>query len=326
MKNDNNVFQVLVPTGMITQGESVSDLAAGEIGILDGTTKLAIDNDPGAPLAKSIDVVMRSQNNGYIVVPTISMARLNSITKKAYAAGESAKVTITLPAIGNDSDSVIEEEEEIGVTFAIEAGDSYQIMGTNQIRKHFYINASSTANATATALGAAINADQESTTNGGFISATVSTNVVTVTFAFTNDDMSIPVAGKLVTCIPSHTSMTIDDNITGTLTTAFSFAQGKGKYIQTLEKEEAGYNGGTGLGSYRYISDNPDFYVDGFTPDASASSNYDMYVLNYDLEYPQNSGYNDNYEVIIATADSTTSTNISALLNALVFNGVKVGF
>lgn len=323
MKNDNNVFQVLVPTGIIAEGEAVSDLVAGELAILDSTSKLAIDADPGAAAAKSIDLVMNTVNNGFICPPTINMSRLNSITKKTYAAGSPAKVSITLPAIGNDSNALIAAGEEIGISFAIEAGDSYQMMGTNLIRKHFYVNAGSGQDVTATALAAVINADQESTVNGGFISAVAASNVVTITFNYANDDMSIPVVGKLVSTVASHDSITLNNNITGTLTPAFAFSQGDGKYIQRLEKEAAGYNGGTKLGSYRYIPDNPEF--EGFTPDAVATSNYDVYVLNYDLEYPQNSGYNDNYEVIIATT-STTSTTISGILNALVFDGVKVGF
>lgn len=322
MKNDNNVYQVLVAGSVLAKSETAADLVAGKTGFVDVSTSAAVDKTDSSTV-KELQVMSMGLDGSMIVAPTINVSRLNSVTKKAYSAGVSAKVTITLPAIGTDTNAVIESNEEIGVTFAIEAGDSYQHMGTNQIRKHFYVLAGTSKTATATTLAAAINADEESTVNGGFILATVSSNVVTVTFAFNNDDQSIPLVGKIASAVVSHSSIVVDNNLTGTLTPAFAFAQGTGKYIQRLEKEAFPYSGKGQLGDYRYLPDNPEFV--NFTPDAVASSNYDLYILNYDLEYAQNSGYNDNFEVMIAAvASSATSTAINDLLYNVV-SGKKIG-
>lgn len=322
MKNDNNVAQVFVPATVLAKDAAASALVAGTIGFIDAETKLGVDKTNAADV-KMMDIVMNTVNNGMISVNQIAVSRVNSVTKKAYSAGAAAKVTLSLPAVGSDAGAVIAEGEEIGVTFAIEAGDSYQTMGTNQIRKHFYVLAGSGATATATSIAASINADEESVANGGFMTATAVDAVVTVTFAFDHDDESIPVVGKIVTAVVSHATIAVNDNINGSLTPAFAFAQGKGKYIQRLESDAAGYNGGTKLGSYRYIPDNPLF--EGFVPDAAAASNYDLYVVNFDLEYAQNSGYNDNYEVMVAAVSgSATSTAINDLF-ANLSGGKKIG-
>lgn len=322
MKNDNNVFQVLVGAGILAKAETVSDLAAGDVGFINVATGAAVDKTD-ANEVKELQVLGLSPNSGMSVTPAIKLSRLNSITKKTYSAGQVAKVTVTIPATGNDTNAVIEEGDEIGVTFVIQAGDTYQAYGINQLKKHFYVLAGTNKTVTATALAAAINADEESVANGGFMEASASSEVVTITFAFGSDSESIPVLGKLVVPVVSPTSIVANDNITGTVTPAFAFAQGKGKYIQSLEKEAAPYAGKSKLGDYRYIPDNPEFV--NFVPDAAATSNYDLYILNYDLDYAQNSGYNDNFEVVVAAVTgSATSTAINDLLYN-VSTGKKIG-
>lgn len=324
MKNDRNPFLIAVPTALGSQDDTRADIASGELGIFNARTGVVIDADPGAPLAKEIQFIMNSANQGFIESPVISLARLNSVTKQAYAAGEPAKITVTLPAIGTDTDAVIEQGEVVGVKIAIEAGDSYQHVGMNRIWKHFYVDAKSTANLTAAALVTLINADDESIANGGFILASASTNVVTITFAFTNDDASIPVNGKTAMAVPSHTSITVNDNITGTVTTAFSFAQGKGAYIQTLEKMAAGYINGSGINEYRYLPGDPTYPM--FTPDAVVGTNYTLYVLNFDIDFAENIGLMNNFEFMIATASSGVVTALDAFFAAISFKGRLVGF
>lgn len=318
---------ILVPTALASQGDSFGDVASGELGIFDTDTGLVIDNDPGAPLAKKIQLFMNSLNNGVILPPIIDLSRVNSITKKAYAVGANAKMTVTLPAIGNDTDAVIEAGEVIGFKVGIESGESFHFTGVNKIWKKFYLEALSTAALTATALAALINKDDESTANGGFMEATAATNVVTITFASSADDQSISLVGKTVIGIPNNVNIVIDDNVNGDVTPAFAYAQGKGAFIQALEKKFAGFmNKGTGIGDYRYIPDLPAGQYPGFTPDAVASSNYTLYTINFDINYAENTGYMNNYEVMIATANAGVVTALDLFFKALVIKGNLLGF
>ena len=323
MKNDNNIFQVLVSGTLAAKNNAVTSLTSGTMGVYSADTNLAIDST-NAATTKNIFLMLYPANSTNLIKSqgVIKVGNINSITKKAYAAGEAAKVTITLPAIGSDSNAVIEADEEIGVTFEIESGDL--IYHISSIRKFFYILAKSTANLTATALAAAINADPESNANGGFITATASTNVVTVTFANTNENASRTLLGKTVFATCSHEAITLDDNITGSVTTAFSYAQGKGGFIQALEKLAAGWNGETELGHYRVLEVVSEF--SSFTPEASLSSNYNQYCINYDVEFAGDRKNNVEVIVAIPTTASSMITAFEAILGALAHSGKTVGF
>jgi hypothetical protein len=320
MKNDNTVTLVFVPTSLSAQGEAVSDVAtAGELGVFDFNTNLVIDADPGAPLAKELYLVMHTVNNGILRTPKISLSKVNSISKKAPVTAVAAKCTITI--------GTVTEGDYVGVKIAIESGDSYQHLGVNQVWKPFYIAAKSTAALTATALAAAINADEESVAKGGFMEATASSNVVTVTFTYGNDDQSIVSLGKTILAVPNDPALVIDNNIAGTLTPKFAFAQGKGAFVQALERANAGYMGkGTGIAEYRYIKEIPYPLYKGFVPDAVETSTYTMYTINFDIDYPENVGYLNNYEIILATPTAGVVTALDAFFAAISIKGQLIGF
>jgi hypothetical protein len=268
---------------------------------------------------------------------SISLGKVNSITKKAYAAGVAAKIQVTLPAIGNDASAVIAEGDDVQITLRISDGNVITTNYGNEVRKHFILQALSTADLTGAALAAMVNNDKESVTNGGFLAATYTagTNVLEITFS-NSDDFATSTGqygqakntlnGKTAAAFVSPSSLTVDDNITGTLTTAFSYAEGKGSYVQELERIAAGWNGSTGKAAYRYSSTLPLYNV--FLPEASAAANYNLYVFNYDLDYPQNANKINNVETIVAfpTTATTPITNFEAIISALVIGGQKIGF
>ena len=328
MKNDNNMFQVLVATSLQAKAGTMADLVDNELGVFDSNTGVTIDSTTAAA-AKSIKMFLPPANSKNIlkqVGKEINLSRLNSIHKKAYAAGENAKVTITLPAIGNDASAVIAEGTELRVTFRISDSKIMTTVYGNEVRKFFVVTAGTGATATATDLKNTINNDVESAANGGFMTATSSANVVTVTFANTNTDGSLTLFEKVVSAFASDENITIDDNVTGTLTSAFKYSEGKGKYIQELERIAAGWNGSTGLGAYRFRSTLP--LYNEFVPEASASANYNVYIFNYDLDYPQNAGKINNVETYVAIPTTATSmiTNFEAIIAALTTSAKKIGF
>jgi len=340
MKNDNNMFQVLVASTVQAEGATLATTLGSDnnLGVMDTDTNLTVDSTT-ADTAKNIKFYMSPANSSNIfasVGKTINVNKVNSITKKAYAAGVSAKVQFTLPAIGNDTSAVISEGEEIEIKLIISDGNLITVNYGNEVRKFFVLSALSTADLTGAAFATAINADAESVTNGGFLAATYTagTNILEVTFA-NNDEFSTSTGqygqdkntlnGKTASGYASPTSITVDDNVTGTLTTAFSYAQGKGSYVQELERVAAGWNGATGKGAHRFSSTLP--LYNSFVPEAAAATNYVLYVFNYDLDYAQNANKINNVETIIAVpTGSTAVTTLDAIVGALVISGKKIGF
>jgi len=319
-KNDNNVIIVAVATAIVAKDAVRADVTAGKIGFFDNTSGIAIDATNGSS-SKILNFLAKTVNNGSVLLtpPAIQLDRVNSITKKAYSAGQGSKILITLPAIGSDSNAIIDVGDDIGITFSFETGNSWQYLGTNQLKKHFHVLANTTANGTATDLATSINADQESAANGGFITATASNNTVTVNFSNTQQDFSDNAVGIIVKVYTNNVLITTDDNFSGSQTPAFAMSQGRGAWVQKMEKENLGNAGLGQLGTYRYIENNYQFV--NFVPDASTASNYTTYVINYDLLYPDSSGYNNNYEILIATADGTTVTALDALFASLTIPG-----
>lgn len=329
MKNDNSMFQVLVATTLEAKAKAMSDLVANELGVFDVDTGVTIDSTTAAA-AKAIKMFMIPTNSNNIlksVGKEINLKRLNSVTKKAYTTGVDAVIEVTFPAIGDDADAVIPEGEPIGVTFRIADSKIMTTVYGNEVRKFFMLEALSGQDATATAFAAMINNDVESTTNGGFISATAADEVVTITFANSNTDGSLTLYNKSVTAYPSDTNITIDTNDDGgTLTPHFAYAQGKGAFVQELERIAAGWNGSTGLGAYRFRGLLP-LYSE-FEPEASASAGYNLYVFNYDLDYPQNVNKINNVETIVAIPSTATTmiTNFEAIVSALTTDAKLIGF
>lgn len=323
MKNDNNMFQVLVANSIQAKNGSLSDLSANELGVIDMGTGKTIDSTTAAA-ASAVKLFLVPTNSSNILTSVgkeISLKRLNSITKKAYTAGTDATATITLPAIGDDDSAVIAQGVEVGVTFRISDSKVMTTVYGNEVRKFFFVTAGASASATATALAAVINNDKESTANGGFISASASSGVVTVTFGNSSADQSLSLLEKSVQAYPSDPEITVATNYEN-----FAYSQGKGKYVQELERIAAGWNGATGLGAYRFRELLP--LYNEFLPEASASANYNLYVFNYDLDYPQNANKINNVETYVAipTTATSTITAFEAIVDALTTSALKVGF
>jgi len=340
MKNDNNVFQVLVATSIQATGGSLATTLGSDnnLGIFNVDTNLTIDASTAAA-SKSLKFYLSPANSSNIftsVGKKIVLSSLNSVTKKVYAAGVAAKIQFTLPAIGTETGSVIPLDEDIEVKLRISDGNVITTNYGNEVRKFFVVQALATADLTGAALAALINADKESVTNDGFLAATYTagTNILEVTFA--NDSAfssstgqygqaKNTLSGKTAQGYASHTSITINDNVQGTLTTAFSYAEGKGSYVQELERQAAGWNGTTGKGAHRFSATLPLYNV--FIPEAAAATNYVLYVFNYDLDYPQNANKISNVETVIAVPTGNGAiTTIDAIVAALVFPGQKIGF
>jgi hypothetical protein len=110
MKNDNNIYQVLVGETIAAKDDALTSLSAGQLGVYDASTAVAIDST-NASTTKDIFLMLNPNNSTNLIKSQgnrINVAKINSITKKAYTAGVSAKITITLPAIGNDASAVID--------------------------------------------------------------------------------------------------------------------------------------------------------------------------------------------------------------------------
>lgn len=339
MKNDNNMFQVLVASTISVRNKTLSEALATEsnLAIMDVDLGITID-DTDADTAKNIKFYMAPVNSSNVftsVGKAINVNRLNSITKKAYKANVSATIEFTLPAIGNDDSAVISEGEDIEIKLRISDGNVITTNYGNEVRKFYILQALSTADLTGAALVTLINADKESTANGGFLLAayTSGTNKLLITLSNT-DDFSTTTGqygqgkntlnGKTAQGYASHTSITINDNMTGSYGTAFAYSEGKGSYVQELERQAAGWNGTTGKGAHRFSSTLPLYNV--FLPEAAAGSNYTVYVYNYDLDYPQNANKINNVETIVAvlSSDSSSIATIDAINAALVISGKKI--
>lgn len=328
MRRDHGVNQVLVATTLSAASAGFADLSDGELGVIDVDTGVTVDNTDAGD-AKKIKIVVNPSNRDGFLTQTgkyITLDKVKSITKKAYAAGQPSKITITLPAIGDDASAVIEEGEEVGVRLQFELSGDLNYTYSTAVRKSFFVQAGSGKNATATALAAAINNDPESAANGGFITASASSNVVTVTISMTGEDGSNTLYGRKLLVVPNNTSIVVADNITGGVSPTFSFAEGKGEYIQRMEEFAAGWNNGTGLTHYRDLTLSRKYSK--FVPEAVASSGYNQYIFLYNLDYPEADMY-DQVETIVCIPSTATSmiSAFEAIVGALVVsNATKVGF
>lgn len=361
MSRNNDVFQVLVSEGnqaILAEGNSVEDLAPGQIGFFSYDTNKSLDATSTSLKAKAkAFYIARGIDDGEGNLEDVAKSAGTHIQLRNVVSLSGRCYTPNQPKIVELKDFKVECDTEYGVKFEIRNQQAYRVNGFNQVVKSFVVKSdncdgcedcpSGNCITLAQRLVAEVNADSDKLILAELIDG--AGNVVTDVDAYiaTNDadsDGQIngdePCLGIRFTVQPQKFRSYCEINLnyfsarntdiltakiggfdtTGTIevTQDLVYEEGAGYDVRQLEYEAGGFNGKPGI--YR-VSELTGTARNGFEYFAENGGKYILLHLAYDQA--SIAGFKEhlnNQRTIIAipAADATTRNGVATMLDALL--------
>jgi hypothetical protein len=297
MAGKNRAFSVLVAKNVAHDATSISDLAEGELLIVNAATNAPVA--PGSEISdvEAVKVIQGGAGVNRYFSPTIAGVNVTAYKGSEYAAavGQEIEIACPAPTAGNTYNLVIINREDQDTLRIRQDKSVYSVVAEGSI---------TTAETMAIALVAKINADP----NARFTASQVAGTITLVADLGSDSDINLvgqfplqPIASVVLQEVDTDTPYNVTEVGTVIESVASNFGSGTYQHVKTIEDSVQGFRGITNR--RKFPAPIQQYF-------AVAGTNYDLYVIEFNDSHEAGFAPNDieaPITLIVAIPDGSTT-------------------